>query len=76
MFNDFVLSFAYVVFYVVVCVLQYFRCKSGFKIPKFMFHSHQLNALTPESGLLIAVSFGFFFVGMLLFLMSKIYVKI
>ena len=71
--NDLVLSLTYTVFYVaVVCTLQYFRRKSGFKIPRFIFHRHQINTLTPEGRLVIAFAFGFFFAGILLFLATEL----
>jgi len=71
--NDLVLSLTYTVFYVaVVCILQYFRRKSGLKIPRFIFHRHQLNTLTTEGRLLIAVAFGFFFAGILLVIVTEL----
>jgi hypothetical protein len=71
--NDLVLSLAYAVFYVaVVCILQYFRRKSGFKIPRFIFHRHQINTLTTEGRLVIALFFGMFFAGILLFLVTEL----
>jgi hypothetical protein len=54
------------------CVLQYFRCKSGFKTPKFVFSKYQLNTLTTEGSLLIAFSFGFFFDGILLVIVTEL----
>jgi hypothetical protein len=71
--NDFLWSFTYAVFYVaIICVLQYFRRKSGFKIPQFVFSRYQLNTLTPEGRLLIAFSFGFFFAGILLVIVTEL----